>query len=80
MEKNTKNTNNIQKPISLIIEESKNIIVNAVNSVSLHPVLLEMIMKELYLEVQNQAIVTTQREKKEYEKLLNVEINDEVKE
>ena len=77
---NTKNTNNIQKPISLIIDESKNAIVDAINNVQLHPVLLEMILKELYLEVQNQAIAATQREKNEYERLLNENINDEVTE
>ena len=69
MENNT--TNNIQKPISMIIKESKDIIVNAMNSVSLHPTLLEMIMKELYLEIQNQVKVTFERERYEYEKMLS---------
>ena len=65
------NTNNIQKPISLVIEDAKSTIVNAVNSVQLHPILLEMIVKELYLEVQNQARIVAQNEKFEYEKTLS---------
>lgn len=76
MENNTKNTN-IQKPISLIIEEAKSTVANAINSVQLHPTILEMIMKELYLEVQDQANVMTQREKHEYERLLIESINVE---
>ena len=64
------NTNNIQKPVSMVIEESKNIIVNAINSVQLHPTLLEMIVKELYLEIQGQVTATAQREKAEYENAL----------
>ena len=64
------NTNNIQKPISLVIEEAKNSIVYAINNAQLHPVLLEMIMKELYMEIQNQVKFTTQREKEEYERVL----------
>jgi hypothetical protein len=64
------NTNNIQKPISLVIEEAKNSIVYAINNAQLHPVLLEMIIKELYMEIQNQVKSTTQREKEEYERVL----------
>lgn len=63
-------TNNIQKPISMVIEESKNAIVNVINSVQLHPMLLEMIVKELYLEIHHQATATAQREKEGYERTL----------
>lgn len=67
----TNNINNIQKPISMVIEESKNTIVNAINSVQLHPTLLEIIIKELYLEVQNQAKVIAENERYEYERKLS---------
>lgn len=58
----------MEKPVSLIIEEAENTIVNAINSVQLHPTLLEMIMRNLYLEVKEQARVTRQREKDDYNK------------
>ena len=70
------NTNNIQKPISMVLKESKDIIVNAINSVNLHPSLLEMIMKDLYVEVKNQAEIMSQRESSEYERMSN-ELNFE---
>ena len=66
MKKNISNTNNIEKPISLIIKEAKSAIVDAINSVQLHPVLLEMIINELYLEVQEQAIITYKKENNDY--------------
>lgn len=74
------NTNSIQKPISLIIEESKSTIVDAINSARLHPILLEMIVKELYLEIQSQARMMSEREKVEYENMLKESICEEVTE
>ena len=58
----------MEKPVSMIIEEAENTIVNAINSVQLHPTLLEMIMRNLYLEVKEQARVTRQREKDDYKR------------
>lgn len=60
--------NNLQKPVALIVEEAENTIVNAINSVQLHPSLLEIIMKGLYLEVKEQARITSEREKDDYKK------------
>ena len=65
---NTTNTNNIEKPISLILEESKRVIIDAVNSTNLHPTLLEMIIKDIYNEVRERANYQYEFDKNEYEK------------
>lgn len=69
---NTNNTTNttINKPISLILEDSKKVIINAINSVGLHPTLLEMILKDIYNEARQNATMQYEREKVEYEKAL----------
>lgn len=64
------NTNNIQmpdKPLSVYIQDAKQSIINAVNSTGLHITLLEIIMKELYTEIKQQADATYNREKERYE-------------
>lgn len=68
MENTNNNTNNIEKPISLILEESKRVIIDAVNSINLHPTLLEMIIKDVYNEVRGRAIYQYEFDKNEYEK------------
>ena len=72
------NTNNtINKPISLIIEESKQTIVNAINSTGLPMTLLEMIVRDLYNEVRQKALYQYESEKVEYEKALAEQIKAE---
>lgn len=63
--------NNIQKPISLIIEEGKMTIINAINELNLHPTLLEPILKDIYAEVQMQARMALERETAEYQRMLS---------
>lgn len=41
----------MNKPLGLVLKESKAIISDAINSCGLHPTLLEMIIKDVYLEV-----------------------------
>lgn len=67
----------MEKPVSLIIEEAENTIVNAINSVQLHPTLLEMIMRNLYLEVKERARVTSQKEKDDYKRAIMEETERE---
>lgn len=43
--------NKKQKPLSLLIEEARENITNAINDTGLNPVLLEPIIKELYNEI-----------------------------
>ena len=67
------NTNNIQipdKPLSVYIQDAKQGIINAVNSTGLHITLLEMIMKELYTEIKQQADATYEHDKLKYEQAL----------
>lgn len=66
--KNQENQNkSIQKPISLILNEEKEKLYKAIKEVNLHPALLEMILKEAYLEIHNQADLIAEKEKNEYE-------------
>lgn len=67
---NNNTINNIQKPVSLIMTEAKENIVNAINEVQLHPVVLEMIVKELYMEIKDQAKMMIERESAEYQRTL----------
>lgn len=69
MNNTNNNTNNIGKPISLILEESKRVIIDAVNSTNLHPTLLEMIIKDIYNEVRERANYQYEFDKKSYEQL-----------
>ena len=68
--------NNIQKPISLIIEEGKMTIINAINELNLHPTLLEPILKDIYTEVQMQARMALERETAEYQRMLSAANNE----
>lgn len=64
------NTNNINKPLSLIMEESKRIIIDAINQANLHPTLLELVIKDIYNEVQYNAQTFAERERNEYEQAI----------
>lgn len=73
---NTTNTNNIEKPISLILEESKRVIINAVNSTNLHPTLLEMIIKDIYNEARERANYQYEFDKNEYEQKTHEQLKE----
>jgi hypothetical protein len=60
----------IEKPISVTLEEAKQSIIQAVNGCKLHPSLLEPIIKDIYLEVQQLALKQYEVEKLEYERSL----------
>lgn len=65
------NTNQtIDMPMSVYIKESKQKIINAINDTGLHISLLEMIIKDLYSEIKQQADAVYNHEKTEYEQLL----------
>lgn len=63
----------MEKPISLIINEAKNELTNAVNSLQLHPSILEMVIKDLYNEVAEAARQQSIKEYGEYQKELEAE-------
>ncbi len=60
----------MDKPISIILTEAKQEIAKTINNIGLHPMLLEPILKEFYLEVQQAALQQYRNEKTEYEKSL----------
>lgn len=78
------NTDIINKPISLIMEDAKNTIINTINDLNLHPTLLEVIMKDIYKEVNDLAKSQYERERAEYEQALaeqnNIEQNNIIEE
>ena len=80
--KNTNETksntiNNVPKPISLVIGEFRENLAKTINESGLHISLIEMVVKEIYLEVCNQAEVISIREKNEYKKHLD-EMNENI--
>jgi hypothetical protein len=56
----------MEKPISMILSESKQTIINAVASTNLHPALLELIIKDIYNEVKLSAERQLEMEQGEY--------------
>lgn len=65
------NNNTIEKPISIIIDDARQIIVDAINNTRLHPSLLEPIVKELYNEIKHKAVMQLEHDRREYEIILN---------
>ena len=57
----------MDRPISVIITEAKQNIVDCINSQNLNITILDMVMKDIYLEIHGLADQTYQKEKAEYE-------------
>jgi hypothetical protein len=60
---------NIQKPVSVAIEETQQKLAETINDSNLHIALLEMIVKELYLEIRKNAEIVSANEKAEYDRM-----------
>ena len=56
----------MDKPISIIVEESKQKIVNTINELHLSPTILEYIVKDVYEEVKKAHIIEYQDDMKNY--------------
>lgn len=56
----------MNKPFSLIVEETKQELINIINKCNLHPSIVEMIIKEIYLEVNRLNTETKIKEKEQY--------------
>ena len=56
----------MDKPISMIIRESKSNIVKAINECKLHPSILEIILKDIYTETIETSKRISEIEEKEY--------------
>lgn len=70
----------MEKPISMTIEETKNLIIDVINRSKLHPSVIELMLKGLYLEASMLSNDVLQREKEMYFDGLKKETNNELKE
>ena len=64
------NTNTIDKPLSVVMTECKDSIINALNSSKLSPIIMEYLMKDLFEEVHQLAVKQYSDEKNSYESKL----------
>lgn len=58
----------MDKPITIQIEETRQTIIDAINTSKLHPFILDTILKDIYNEVHLLFLSQTERDKKEYVK------------
>lgn len=56
----------MNKPFSLLVQETKQELINIINKSNLHPSVMEMIIKEIYLEVNRLNIEITKNEKEQF--------------
>ena len=69
----------MDKPISMIIKESKTNIIKTINECKLHPSILELILKDIYAEIFEVSRKTSEIEEKEYLENKNTKIKTENK-
>ena len=67
----------MEKPITVLVNDTKNAIISILNESNLHPILMEQIMNEIHTEVTNVLNQTFKKEKEEYEKSLEEEKTSE---
>lgn len=56
----------MEKPASLLIQETRNKIINILNESKLHPSILELIMKDIMNDVTNASTTVKNKELEEY--------------
>lgn len=56
----------MEKPISMVIEETKQSLAETINNCKLHPVIIEMLLKDIYFEVCQLNAVNSTKEKEQY--------------
>lgn len=56
----------MEKPISLIIDETKQSLIETINGCKLHPSIIEMVIKDIYVEVSNLSSTVATKEKEQY--------------
>ena len=54
----------MEKPMSILIEETKQELIDVVNGCKLHPSIIELILKDVYWEVNQVKINTIAKEQK----------------
>ena len=60
----------IQKPISIILDELRTNIVSQINSVNLPICLIEPIIRDIYVEIRNISEMQLKKDKEEYFKMI----------
>lgn len=70
----------MEKPISMTIEETRETIINILNNSKLHPSVIELMLKGIYLEASILAKEVLNIEKQQYFDGRTKETNDELKE
>lgn len=66
----------MNKPFSLIVEETKEELINVINKSNLHPSAMEMILKEIYMEINRLKNETMIREKEQFAEEMRKEAID----
>lgn len=56
----------MNKPFSIIVEETKQELISVINKSNLHPTALEMIVKDIYLEINRLSTETKTKEREQY--------------
>lgn len=56
----------MDKPISIIIQETKQALADVINKSNLHPAIIELIIKDIYLEVCQLNLANTAKENEQY--------------
>lgn len=56
----------MEKPISMVIDDTQKSLSDIVNNCGLHPVIIEMILKDLYMNVCSFNITNTKKEREQY--------------
>lgn len=56
----------MNKPLSVIIEDAKRSLIEAVNGSGLPPVILEYLVRDIYVEVSKQADIQRSKEAEEF--------------
>lgn len=56
----------MKKPFSLMVQETKQELVDIINKSNLHPSVIEMIVKDIYWEVNRLNIETLKKEKEQF--------------
>ena len=60
--------NQVEKPITMVIEDTKNNLINVINQSGLHQFILDSIMKELHNEIHISYLKQAQIEAENYNK------------
>lgn len=61
--------NNVQKPVSIIIDDLKSNIIEIINNSNLHISIVELIVKDLFFEIKEQSKLILEMEKTKYDKI-----------